>query len=396
MSSPQPPDGGQQGQQPRGSGDPNANAANTPDPGADSTHMISSRMAPQESGDQSSGSGGDSTQVVRPATPPQQGGQAGGDSTAVVPPSMQPPQPMYEQPGLSGQNQPNQPPQPPQTGGHPQQPPQTGGHPQQPPQPGAPGGGFQPPQPQGGFGAPPPQAGQPQPGQPGQPQPGQPQPGQPFPGQPPQAGPQAQPGFGGPPPGFPPGGAPVGQSVEWSSRVVPFLLDYIAPMIIPELLIMIGGSNLSMGMVGTGYALMVVAGIYSIWNLGYRQGTTGQSLGKTVGKTKLVSEDTGQPLGFGQAFLRQLVHILDALPCYVGFLSPLWDEKNQTWADKIMRTAVVPAEPQGPQPPQGPPSGGFAQPGQPPQGPAYGQPGQPPQGPAPGGYGQRPQQPPQW
>ena len=154
-------------------------------------------------------------------------------------------------------------------------------------------------------------------------------------------------------------------------------------MIIPELLIMIGGSNLSMGMVGTGYALMVVAGIYSIWDLGYRQGTTGQSLGKTVGKTKLVSEDTGQPLGFGQAFLRQLVHILDALPCYVGFLSPLWDEKNQTWADKIMHTAVVPA-PQGPQPPQGPPSGGFAQPGQ------------PPQGPPPGGYGQRPQQPPQW
>ena len=299
-----------------------------------------------------------------------------------------------------------------------------------------------PPQPRGGFGAPP---------QAGQPQPAQPRPVQPFPGQPPQAGhPQAQPGFGGPPPGFPPGGAPVGQSVEWSQRVVPFLLDYIAPMIIPYLLVSIGGANLSVGLMVTGYLLMFAAGIYTIWNLGYRQGTTGQSLGKTVGKTKLVSEDTGQPLGFGQAFLRQLTHILDALPCYVGFLSPLWDEKNQTWADKIMRTAVVPAEPQGPQPPQGPPSGGFAQPGQPPQGPpsggfaqpgqppqgppsggfaqpgqppqgpaygqpgqppqgpaygqpgqppqgpAYGQPGQPPQGPPSGGYGQPPQQPPQW
>jgi hypothetical protein len=41
------------------------------------------------------------------------------------------------------------------------------------------------------------------------------------------------------------------------------------------------------------------------------------------------------------AFVRQICHILDALPCYLGFLWPLWDRKCQTFADKIMHTLVV-------------------------------------------------------
>ena len=40
------------------------------------------------------------------------------------------------------------------------------------------------------------------------------------------------------------------------------------------------------------------------------------------------------------AFIRDLVHILDGM-AYVGYLWPLWDEKKQTFADKIMRTIVV-------------------------------------------------------
>ena len=40
------------------------------------------------------------------------------------------------------------------------------------------------------------------------------------------------------------------------------------------------------------------------------------------------------------AFLRDLVHILDGV-AYVGYLWPLWDDKRQTFADKIMRTIVI-------------------------------------------------------
>jgi len=85
---------------------------------------------------------------------------------------------------------------------------------------------------------------------------------------------------------------------------------------------------------------------YLIWNYGYRQGTTGSSLGKSVMKVKVVSEVTGQPIGFGMSFVRQLAHIIDAIICFIGFLFPLWDAKRQTLADKIMTTVVLPI-PQG-------------------------------------------------
>ncbi len=29
--------------------------------------------------------------------------------------------------------------------------------------------------------------------------------------------------------------------------------------------------------------------------------------------------------------------------CYIGYLFPLWDQKRQTLADKIMHSVVVPA-----------------------------------------------------
>ncbi|MFW3114965.1 hypothetical protein MHAE_14500 [Mycobacterium haemophilum DSM 44634] len=86
----------------------------------------------------------------------------------------------------------------------------------------------------------------------------------------------------------------------------------------------------------------LVAMAYLVWNYGYRQGTTGSSIGKTVMKFKVVSETTGQPIGFGMSVVRQLAHFVDAIICYIGFLFPLWDAKRQTLADKIMTTVCLP------------------------------------------------------
>ena len=79
-----------------------------------------------------------------------------------------------------------------------------------------------------------------------------------------------------------------------------------------------------------------------VWNYGYRQGTTGSSIGKSIMKFKVVSEKTGQPIGFGMSIVRQLAHIIDGAICYIGYLFPLWDAKRQTIADKIMTTICVP------------------------------------------------------
>jgi uncharacterized RDD family membrane protein YckC len=80
---------------------------------------------------------------------------------------------------------------------------------------------------------------------------------------------------------------------------------------------------------------------FNIYNTIIRQGRTGYSFGKTVVGIRLVKVSTGRPMGAGLCFVRQLAHYIDSLICYLGWLWPLWDAKNQTIADKIMATVVV-------------------------------------------------------
>jgi hypothetical protein len=98
-----------------------------------------------------------------------------------------------------------------------------------------------------------------------------------------------------------------------------------------------------------GFVLVVVGTLaFFVWNECVRQGRTGCSLGKQVVGIRLVGVRTGQPVGAGRSFLRQVAHLLDSLPCYLGWLWPLWDPRCQTFADKVMETVVVPRAPSRP------------------------------------------------
>lgn len=81
-----------------------------------------------------------------------------------------------------------------------------------------------------------------------------------------------------------------------------------------------------------------------VWNCGWRQGRTGQSIGKQVFGLRLVATATGQPVGFGRAIGRLFAHLLDGLPLCLGYVWPLWDEQHQTFADKVCSTLVVQAD----------------------------------------------------
>jgi uncharacterized RDD family membrane protein YckC len=85
---------------------------------------------------------------------------------------------------------------------------------------------------------------------------------------------------------------------------------------------------------------------FFIWNSCIRQGRTGYSIGKGMLGMKLIGERTGQPIGAGMSFVRQLAHVVDNLLCNLGYLWPLWDRKRQTFSDKIMSTVVI-NQPQG-------------------------------------------------
>jgi uncharacterized RDD family membrane protein YckC len=181
----------------------------------------------------------------------------------------------------------------------------------------------------------------------GQEQPGySQQPGQPAPGYPPPApgSGYGQPGYGQPPQGYPqypptgtgyPAGA-VSAYANWGQRVGAYLID-----IIPNIVLSIIGSAIGSLTVTLVLDLIILG--WTIYNRWYLMGTTGQSWGKRVLNIKLVKEATGQPVGAGMAFVRDICHIVDSIICFVGYLFPLWDAKRQTIADKIVSTVVVPA-----------------------------------------------------
>lgn len=79
---------------------------------------------------------------------------------------------------------------------------------------------------------------------------------------------------------------------------------------------------------------------FMFWQLAV-QGSKGQTIGKRQMRIKLLREQDGQVVGAGLSIGRYFVHFLDAIPCYVGYLWPLWDAKKQTFADKILQTVVV-------------------------------------------------------
>jgi uncharacterized RDD family membrane protein YckC len=99
------------------------------------------------------------------------------------------------------------------------------------------------------------------------------------------------------------------------------------------------------GLIG---AVLMLIGVlcylaFFLWNICIKQGRTGYTVGKSAVGIRLVSEQTGAPIGVGNSFLRQLAHLLDSLSLYVGYLWPLWDQKRQTFADKVMSTVVIEA-----------------------------------------------------
>jgi uncharacterized RDD family membrane protein YckC len=105
----------------------------------------------------------------------------------------------------------------------------------------------------------------------------------------------------------------------------------------------------SVGYSTIGLTVMWIAALvglgYFVWNFGYRQGTTGSSIGKSLLRFRVVSENTGEPIGFGMSTLRAIAHVVDAVIFCVGYLFPLWDAKRQTLADKMMATVCLRLDP---------------------------------------------------
>jgi uncharacterized RDD family membrane protein YckC len=146
---------------------------------------------------------------------------------------------------------------------------------------------------------------------------------------------QQQPAYSAPNAGW--GGPPL---AEWPKRAGAFLIDSIGPFIAVWVLwIFFGIISDTLGfLIATLGWLAALA--WALYNA-YLAGQTGQSYGMQQFKIRLVDERTGQAIGGGLGIARYFVHIIDGIPCYIGWLWPLWDAKKQTFTDKIFTHVVL-------------------------------------------------------
>ena len=130
---------------------------------------------------------------------------------------------------------------------------------------------------------------------------------------------------------------------DWITRVGAYLIDAV-PVVAAAIVF-----GILIAIVHNVVFSILLWLIFSVASIGYQVynrwilGGQGQTIGKRQMKIKLVSEETGQPIGTLNAFLRDICHLVDGIICDIGYLFPLWDPKRQTLADKIMKTVVVPA-----------------------------------------------------
>ncbi|MCB0977099.1 MAG: RDD family protein [Acidimicrobiales bacterium] len=143
------------------------------------------------------------------------------------------------------------------------------------------------------------------------------------------------------------GSAPL---AAWGDRVVAYILDVVIvgvalmAFFIVGLILAAVSDTLGAIVIIIGYLAVAAISLYIF----YLQGEVGGTPGKRLTGLKVVREADGQVLGGGMGIVRQLAHFLDSLFCGIGYFLPLFDEKRQTIADKVMNTLVIRDQPKMP------------------------------------------------
>lgn len=209
---------------------------------------------------------------------------------------------------------------------------------------------------------PPDQPGPDQPPSPGAPPP---PPAAPAGPQAPPGGPEGPPAYGGP---VPPGGwqQPIahqqlgwqGQPLaNWGTRLAAYLIDaliLLVPVVILTIVVVAIAAGSDTGAVVTAVlgflAYLVVAFLYAPLLMARDGAHNGQTWGKQMLEIRVV-RDTGQPMSFGWAALREIAvkglavtiasSIIPIIPWFLNFFWPLWDDQNRALHDMIVSTHVL-------------------------------------------------------
>lgn len=139
---------------------------------------------------------------------------------------------------------------------------------------------------------------------------------------------------------------------SFGARAVAYLIDVgilMVPMFAGILLAMVlsflGDALAIVGALLAG-AVMLASFVYFFWNYCYRQGVTGQTIGKQYKGIAVVRESDAQPVGAGMSFARYFIAGgISQVTCGLyGLIDPLWvlvDEDRQRLTDKILKFHVI-------------------------------------------------------
>ncbi len=129
----------------------------------------------------------------------------------------------------------------------------------------------------------------------------------------------------------------------WCRRAASYILRIILPTSLLSQLInsvLYGRSSIdgTMG-IWINYVSIIIVCVISACSTRNGQAWSHHFLGLQV-----VDQYSNLPISGVRMGLREIAHCVDFVPCFIGFLWPLWDTKGQTFADKIMRTTIISIE----------------------------------------------------
>jgi uncharacterized RDD family membrane protein YckC len=93
-----------------------------------------------------------------------------------------------------------------------------------------------------------------------------------------------------------------------------------------------------------GVLVLLVGTVVAAWFVRVRPvAEGGQSPGQKVAGVQVIDARTGAPgLGAGRSWGRFLfAYFISSAICYLGFLWMLWDDRDQTWHDKVADSLVI-------------------------------------------------------
>ena len=126
----------------------------------------------------------------------------------------------------------------------------------------------------------------------------------------------------------------------WPARAGAFALDFVPGVaVITTMTLLAVAAPLRSWVWWVFVAAVVVVALAMVANRVLLPTVTGWTMGRAVFGIRVIRSD-GQPARSHQLLIRDLAHVLDTVALFIGWLWPLWDRRNRTFADLLTRNEV--------------------------------------------------------